>query len=267
MKLITNKEEIVRLATNIDNFDQALEGGLPEHSVILMAGTSGTMKSSLCFNVAFNEIVNNNANAVYFTLEQNTYSLLNQMITMNFDLSKLNLVRISEISKIDENIKNIDSSKNFIVADVGVLRKEVESLQKVKPESDWIYVIKNIITKLKEKNLCDIVILDSLSALYVLSQFKENPRVKLFQFFEFLRDNEITSLLISEIPPNGKGLGEFGIEDYLADGVILLAKNREGLSVRREISISKMRQTCANMDVFILDFDGGKFRALTKISE
>jgi len=267
MKLISNKEEIVRLSTNIESFDDAIEGGVPENSVLLVAGTSGTMKSSLCFNMAYNEIVNNNANVVYFTLEQNTYSLLNQMITMNFDLNNINLVRISEIAQIDENIKNIDTNKNFIVADVGVLRKEVENISKVNPENDWIYVIQNIVTKLKEKNLCDIVILDSLSALYVLSQFKDNPRVKLFKFFEFLRDYEVTSLLISEIPADSKSLGEFGIEDYLADGVIVLQKTREGLSVRREISVSKMRQTCANMNVFILDFDNGVFRALTKISE
>lgn len=267
VKLISKKEEIVRVPTNIQNFDEALEGGLPENFVVLVAGTSGTMKSSLCFNTAYHEIIKNNANAVYITLEQSTYSLLNQMITMNFDLSKINLVKISEISKIDENIKNIDSKKNFIVVDVGVLRKEVEKLQKVNTTSDWIYVIKNIITKLKQNSLCDIVILDSLSALYVLSEFKENPRMRLFEFFEFLRDNEITSLLISEIPADSSAIGEFGIEDYLADGVILLAKQRSGLSVRRELSVAKMRETNANMDIFVLEFDGGKFRALTKIIE
>jgi len=267
MKLISQKQDILRVSTNIENFDSALEGGLPENSIILLSGTSGTMKSSISFNIAYTEILNNNSNAVYITLEQNAHSLLNQMVTMNYDLSKVNIVRIAEINKLDENIKRIEQKRNFIMTDIVALRKEVENLKKINPDQDWIYVIKNIIKKLKENNLCDLLILDSLSALYVLSQFKDNPRVKLFEFFEFLREYELTALIISEIPSDSTALGEFGIEDYLSDGVLLLNKKREGLTVRREISIVKMRWTNANMDIFILDFEKGRFRALTKLMD
>lgn len=266
MKLISQKGEINRISTNIEGFDESLEGGIPENSIVLMSGTAGTMKSSLCFNIAYKDIIENNSNVLYITLEQNSYSLLNQMITLDFDLTKINIVRISDISKLDENIKNLQGFKNFIVADVIALRKEVENIKKVNPDQDWLYVVQAIIKKIKSQNLCDIIILDSLSSLYVLSQFKDNPRVKLFEFFEFLREIDATSIMISEVPAENPGAyGEFGIEDYLADGVIFLDKKRQGLSVRRELSVAKMRWTNANMDIFILNFENGKFRALTKL--
>ena len=40
-------EQNSRLKTYIEGFDRALEGGIPQGHIVLMAGTPGTMKSSL----------------------------------------------------------------------------------------------------------------------------------------------------------------------------------------------------------------------------
>ena len=45
------------------------------------------------------------------------------------------------------------------------------------------------------------------------------------------------------MPAGSNTFGEFGVEDYLADGVIFVDKKRSGLNVRREISVGKMRWT------------------------
>ena len=49
MKLIEKKEDIKRIPLHIEGFDEQLGGGIPEGHVCLMAGTSGTMKSSTAF--------------------------------------------------------------------------------------------------------------------------------------------------------------------------------------------------------------------------
>ena len=63
----------------------------------------------------------------------------------------------------------------------------------------------------------------------------------------------------------GEQFGEFGVEDYLSDGIIKFAMVRDGRKVRREVNVVKMRASDTNNDVFILDYKNKTFRALTKL--
>ncbi|MBW3015284.1 hypothetical protein KY330_02580 [Candidatus Woesearchaeota archaeon] len=267
MDLITKKADIARIATNIENFDSQIEGGIPSGFVTLVAGTSGTMKSSLTFNILYNEAVANGRTCLYMTLEQSSISLLNHVISMGYDLSRVRVITISDIAKIDENIDKISGQGNggtIIFTDVGAVRKELKDLKNVNPDADWLNVLKNIISKLTDAKVCDLFALDSLSALYSLSEFKQ-ARTKLFYMYEFLRDSGISSFLISEMPLDESRYGEYEVEDFLADAILRVAMRREGRKVKRELNVVKLRATKANMDVFVLDFDKGKFRALTKL--
>lgn len=266
MDLIGSKSDIKRVPTYVDNFDKEIEGGIPEGFVTLVAGTSGSMKSSLSFNIIYNEVIAKGKAAMYLTLEQSSISLLNHVISMGYDLSKTRVITISDIGKLDENIDMItkQQSGTLIFTDIGAIRKELKELKNVNPDADWLNVLKNIITKLVDAGACDLFVLDSMSALYTVSEFKD-PRSKLFYFYEFLRDKGLTSFLISEMPLDESRYGEYEVEDFLADAILNVAMRREGMKVKREFKVVKMRATKANMDVFVLDFDRGKFRALTKL--
>jgi KaiC/GvpD/RAD55 family RecA-like ATPase len=261
--LIQNAGEIKRIKTNIENFDEQLEGGIPAGHVCLIAGSSGTMKSSISFSILYNEIITGK-HALYFSLEQSSASLLNHMIAMGFDLSKVNVIILSDIAKIDKCIEVVKESQQgtLIVSDMGALRKQLKDLKNINPDADWLNCLKNVIKKLKENEACDLVTLDSLSALYAVSQFK-NPRADLFHVFEFLRDQSVTTFLVTEM--FGDQLGEYGVEDYLSDSIIKLAMVRDGRKVRRELNVVKMRSTNCSMDIYILDYKEGRFRALTKL--
>ncbi|MEA3430854.1 MAG: ATPase domain-containing protein [Nanoarchaeota archaeon] len=267
MELVAHKSEIKRVPTYIENFDRHIEGGIPEGFVSLVAGTSGTMKSSVVFNVMYNEVVQKNKSGVYITLEQSSISLLNHVISMGYDLSQVRVITISDIAKIDENIDKIKRTAEkgtLIFADVGAIRKELRELKNINPDADWLNVLKNIISKLKDAGVCDLFALDSMSALYSLSTFKE-PRTKLFYMYEYLRDLGITSYLISEMPLDESRYGEYDVEDFLADAILHVSMKREGMKVKRELNVAKLRATKASMDIFVLDFSKGRFRALTKL--
>ncbi len=254
------KEKMERIKLYIDGFDQQMEGGIPKGHVTLICGTAGTMKSSLAFNTLYNEALNGKT-GLYVSLEQSANSLLEHAENMGFDLSKINLVTISDISKLSSNISSIKSSKggSLIISDLGSIRKQVKGT-KIGPSGDWLNVIKNIIKKLKEKTECDLFVLDSLSALYVLSNF-DDPRTKLFYIFEFLRDIGLTTFLISEMPLNKSKYSEYEVEDYLADGIILIQLTERFRKVVRELSVVKMRSTNCNTDVFTLEYKNKKFYA------
>ena len=267
-KLLAGNEKLNRIQTYIAGFDEQIEGGIPEGHITLIAGTSGTMKSSLSFSIMYNEVLHNKKVGIYVSLEQSYQSILNHMILLGMDLSLINLVVISDISELEEKIEEIKASSvgTLIMTDLGAIRKEIKEIKKFSANKDWLNVIQNIVKKIKEKTKLELFVMDSLSALYALSDFEE-PRNRLFYIFETLRDLNITTFLISEMPLDNSRYGEYGVEDYLSDAIIFLEMKRKDRKVVREISVVKMRSTNCNMNVFVLVYDPKHgFKALSKMN-
>ncbi|MBS3102295.1 hypothetical protein J4458_02510 [Candidatus Woesearchaeota archaeon] len=248
-----------KIKTYIKGLDENLQGGIPEGHLVLVCGSAGTMKSSVAFNIIYNEVLEGKT-GIYLTLEQSHASLLKQMENMEFDLSKVNVQVLEEISKIDEVAKKVKSSKGtLVISDLGAIRKKLADT-KFGPSGDWLNAMKNIIKKISTSSKCDLFVLDSLSALYVLSSF-DKPRTKIFHIFEFLRDLGLTSFLVSEMPIDQSKYSEYEVEDFLADGIIYLQLTKRYRKVTREISVVKMRATECNNDVFTLEYKNKKFQA------
>jgi len=88
-----------KIGSYIENFDVALGGGVPEGHIVLVYGSAGTMKSTVCFNVLFNEILKGRKGA-YITIEQNSLSLLKQMVGLCFDISKVNIEVLNDANDV-----------------------------------------------------------------------------------------------------------------------------------------------------------------------
>ena len=72
----------------------------------------------------------------------------------------------------------------------------------------------------------------------------ENTRDEIFRLFEAVRRLELTSFFICEMTgEDNKQFGEYGVEDYLSDGVVHLVMERHGDDVMRKLGIVKMRHT------------------------
>ncbi len=263
-RIISKKGDINRIPLYIAGLDENMEGGVPEGHINLICGAAGTMKSSVSFNVLYNEAANKGKVALYLTLEQSYASLLNHIINMGYDLTKINILLINDLSNVSANLAQLKASKKgtIIFADMSCIRKEIKDAKIANTaNAGWINVMKNLVKKIKTELTLDLFVLDSLSALYVLSKF-ENPRIELFYIFEFLRDLSVTSYLISEMPLDGSKYSEYGVEDYLCDGIIYIRLSQFRRAVVREISIVKMRSTSVKTDIFTLEYKNGHFQAL-----
>ena len=115
----------------------------------------------------------------------------------------------------------------------------------------------------KENMGYDILGFDSMEALYVLARMKD-PREELFHFFEDMRDLDVTSLLITEMSEAGGSFGKYGVESFLADGIIHLNMERTGRTVGRYISVVKMRAIKHATDYFPLLVDGNGFKIVAR---
>ncbi|MCK5398210.1 MAG: AAA family ATPase [Thermoplasmata archaeon] len=227
--------------TYIEGFDEKMKGGIPEGSVVLLVGQPGTMKSSVAFNMLYNGAKEESLKGLYVTLEQSSKSLAKHMNSLGMN---------------PEDVK-----PNLEIIDIGLIRKKLTQLQ----DQSWVQVFKMYAKNLKETNDYQLLVIDSLPVLNVLAKF-DNPREELFHLFEWLRDLDVTTILITEMDADTKKLSEHG-EDFLADGILYLRMAEIGdISVQRQLRCVKMRAVNHNSDYHSLLFDGGKFKATKAIS-
>lgn len=259
--LVSDKTKINRIKLHIQGLDENLQGGIPEGHITLISGAAGTMKSSVTFNALYHEAVGGK-HGLYVSLEQSAESLVNHMINMDYDMSKINLIIIKSLADLAAKISEVKNRGlgSIVMVDMGTIRKEIRDVNTDNNKS-WLNVIKNVVKKIQSELGSLSFVLDSLSALYVVSRF-ENPRIELFYIFEFLRDLHITSFLISEMPLDGSKYSEYEIEDFLSDGIITIRLTPFRRQVVREIAVVKMRATACNNDIFSLEFRNGQFQAL-----
>ncbi|MBR9699692.1 hypothetical protein GOV09_04510 [Candidatus Woesearchaeota archaeon] len=251
----------------IDGFDHALGGGIPAENIVIIHGSAGTMKSSLCFNILYNEILSGKK-GVYISIEQSSLSLLRQVVSLGFDISKINIEVLNDANDVIKGLSRLKSGdpNKLTLIDFGSIRKELRKKVKGKVKNEYEFgpgMITSILTMaqtLVQKDLCDIIIIDSLTALYSLTKM-EDPRSDIFYLFEYLRDLGISAFIISEESADNS-YTRLDIESYLADGIIHLQLTERNRKVTREISVIKMRSTSCNNDIFTLEFDGKKFKAL-----
>jgi len=219
--------------TYIKGFDEELDGGIPENHIVLISGTPGTMKSSVAYNILYNNIKNEGSNGVYVSLEQSRENFM-------FQIQSLGL----------HDIEDLD----LTILDMAKIRKEVD----MSKERPWIEVVKKHLDYLKETLEFDLLVIDSLPVVEMLSKI-EDERAYLFYFFEWLRDLKVTSFIIAEISPDPTKVYP---EEFLADGIILLTMERVNeVDVHRRIRCVKMRGVDHNTGYFTLEFKDDTFQA------
>ena len=228
-----------RFKTYIKHFDEAMEGGVPHGHVVLVSGTSGTMKSSIILNMLYRNAMEGK-HCVYFSLEQSGSSLLDHASRMGMNFAPLgNKFRLVDLAMIRKNLKHLEGSS-------------------------WLEVFKMQCKTLNKEQPFDLLAIDSLAALEILAKFK-NPREDLFTFFEYLRDMDYTSFLISEMTMDSKSYSQHD-EDFLSDGIIHLSMAQVGeIDIQRRIRCVKMRSTNHNTGFFTLLFKDGEFYATRTI--
>jgi KaiC/GvpD/RAD55 family RecA-like ATPase len=88
----------------------------------------------------------------------------------------------------------------------------------------------------------EIIVVDSLSAIIAASVTKEkNYRVYLQQLFSFFEETGATSFLITETEPIPTRYSDTGIEEFLADGIIVLYNIQKNEERQNAVEILKMR--------------------------
>jgi KaiC/GvpD/RAD55 family RecA-like ATPase len=100
----------------------------------------------------------------------------------------------------------------------------------------------------------EVIVVDSLTAVISASISKEkNYRVYLQQLFSFFEETGATSFLVTETEPIPTRFSDTGIEEFLADGIIVLYNIQKGNERENAVEILKMRYSEHQKKIFAME--------------
>lgn len=212
-----------RIQVGIPGFDELTEGGLPENTVNLISGPTGSAKTLFGFQYVYNGARRFNDTGIYLTLEESRGNIERAM--KNYDMS----------------VEDLEKDKKLFIIDMGKLRSECE----IDEELEWNLISFKTLTEFLESHLkfsnAKRLTIDSLTALGLYYPSIEELRREMFKFSRFLKEKNLTSVLITETIDDHPT--RYGIEEFIADSLISLGyENVEG-EYRRTLTIRKMRFT------------------------
>jgi len=208
--------------TYIPGFDDLYEKGIPKGSAILVAGGAGSGKTILNLQIIYNH-ASQGDNCLYMSFEESEKKLIQHMKDFGWDPEKY-------VKKGNLFIKRFNPFDITRSVDALLLQAKGELLIELNP----------II--LPQNFKPDIIVVDSLTAIASAFTGKEDSyRIYIEQLFRFFEKIGATSFLITETKQIPTIFSQTGVEEFLADGVIVLYNIKKGNIRENAIEILKMR--------------------------
>ena len=212
--------------TGIEGLDEITAGGLPAGRPTLIAGSAGCGKTMLALEFLVRGATQFNEPGVFMMFEENAAELTENVRSLGFDLDDL-------------------VARKLIALDhVHIERSEIEETGEYDLEGLFIrlgYAIDAVGAKR--------VVLDTVEALFAGLPNEAILRSELRRLFRWLKDRGITAIITGE-KGDGNAITRHGLEEYVADCVIVLDQRvREQISTRR-LRVLKYRGTAHSMNEY-----------------
>jgi circadian clock protein KaiC len=213
--------EVIKLATDIGGFDAISLGGLPKGRTTLISGTSGSAKTIFAIQFLANGIQNCDEYGVFVTFEEPAEDIRNNVLSLGWDIKAWEAA--GKWAFVDASPQPSDRPVVTGEYDLGALVARIE----------------HAVRKINAKR----VSLDSLGAIF--SRFDEANvvRAELFRVAVALKQLGVTSILTAERTVEYGEIARFGVEEFVADNVVILRNALEAEKRRRTVEILKFRGT------------------------
>lgn len=216
---------ISKTRTGIEGFDEITQGGLPAGRPTLIAGNAGCGKTLFSMEFLARGALQYNEPGVMLSFEETAEELVENFSSLGF--------------KIHELI----ARKKLHVEFVSIERSEIEETGEYDLEGLFVrldYAIKKIGAKR--------VVLDTIEALFAGIPNEAIVRGELRRLFRWLKSRRVTTVITGE-----KGthtITRHGLEEYVADCVILLDHTVTDRVATRRLRVVKYRGSSHGTDEF-----------------
>lgn len=214
----TEHPAVEKLRTGISSLDIIAKGGLPKNRTTLISGTAGSGKTVFAIHFLAAGIEQGEP-GVFVTFEESADDVKKNMRSFGWDLGAWQEQKM---------LTFVDASPD----------PEVETLEAGGFDLGALLArIQNAVNKVKAKR----VSVDSLGAVF--SQFADQAMVRgeLFRIASALKGMGVTAVLTAERTEDHGPVARFGVEEFIADNVIILRNALEDETRRRTIEILKFR--------------------------
>jgi circadian clock protein KaiC len=228
--------------TGIRGLDEITKGGLPRGRPTLLCGGAGCGKTLFAMEFLMRGANDHGEPGVFMTFEETPEDLAKNFSSLGFDLPDM-------------------ISRGLIATDhIKIERSELEETGEYDLEGLFIR-LGNAIDSIGAKR----VVLDTIEALFSGLSNTAILRAELRRLFHWLKDRGMTAIITGE--SGDKTLTRYGLEEYVADCVILLDfRIQEQLSTRR-LRIVKYRGSSHGSDEypFLIDEKGFSILPITSL--
>ncbi|WP_229716067.1 circadian clock protein KaiC [Mangrovihabitans endophyticus] len=207
------------LETGIDGLDQIAEGGLPAGRSTVIAGTAGSGKTVLALQFLVDGIRRYGESGVFCTFEEDPADLVANVSSFGWNLNQM--IEDNKIAVVDATQHVSDNVIEVGHFDLSALLARIE----------------NAVRRVGAKR----VILDAIGALFPQFSDANMVRRELRRVQSGLRLLGVTTVVTMERTDEEGGVGRFGVEEFVADNVIVLRNRLEVEKRRRTIEILKFR--------------------------
>ncbi|MEM2218014.1 MAG: ATPase domain-containing protein [Thermofilaceae archaeon] len=227
--------------TGIEVLDEFLGGGFIRGKTYLIAGETGAGKTIFSIQFLLTGAIQYGESGVYVAIDEPTDQLLKGLKRFGWDIEPLIKAGL---------LRFLDMRTHFSKIYLKDERKKIEP-------KFIIESILNVVKKAKAKRL----VIDPIAPLI----YGGSPDDVLY-VREFLREmvcaleriGTLTTVMTSEVPTGSKQLSRFGVEEFLASGIIVLGLEEIKGDVRRVMYVRKARWTPAKPVKLIFDIETGK---------
>ncbi len=231
------------IKSGIPGLDEMLNGGFPKGRAILVSGACGTGKTILSMQFIYNGIMNYAEPGVYVTFDEIPEKIRQDMQAFGWDLKELEKNKLMAL---------VDATS----AHIGQTSDEEHALTPAQLDLDRLLIeILKVVNQIGAKRL----VIDSIPAMAFQLDKQEEIRRAILKMVYVLSKKELTTIMTSEIPEQSSGLGlpqqfsKFEVEEYVADGVVVMSFLGTGSSATRTIYVRKMRGTKHDADIHPLE--------------
>ena len=228
---LKSKELKEFIKTGIKGFDKLFDHGIPQGSSVLVAGGTGSGKTNFCLQILSNQ-ASQGKKCFYISFEESEERIIEHMEDFGWDPNKLIKNGYLKIKRFLTNeIYYYDKKSD----------KDIQAM--MAKEADPILMELEPFAFTEDVGFKpDFIVIDSLTAVSSSFSGKEQSyRFYIERLFRFFEKIGCTTFLIAETKQIPDIFSPTGVEEFLADGVVVFYNFRRENIRETAIEILKMR--------------------------
>lgn len=228
----------MRVNTGIEGFDDIIEGGLPQGKSYLISGEPGTGKTLFAIQYLMHG-ASQGEHGIYVSIDEKPEHVISDAEAMGWDIQK----------HLDSGlIQILDVSSSFTHAHLK--KKEKLAVEQI---------VEGLASHTKDMAVKRLII-DPVAPLIFSEGGKQEVaeylRALVFSIEEVIKG--CTTLLTSHVPVSSNLLSQYGVEEFIVSGVVLLRLVKINNRYVRSLFVRKMRGTKTDLTEYSFEITRGR---------